>query len=293
MQNKFHTFLLVIAVFLLGFMSLRPSGTGEGEPAKKSETAFERVMRTRTIRCAYGQWPPLFMINPTTKEFSGTDYEIMEEIGRLTGLKIVWASEFPGVGSVPEQLQSGKQDVCCTALWANPKRAQRVEMSSPVAYMPLYAYVRDGDTRFDNRIEALNDENVRIAVADGGAQVPLAQTNFPKAKQYNIPEDQPAVDTFLAVITKKADVVFSDPMAVHDYNEHNPSQKLRRVSSEKPLKVFANVFVTAKGEWQLRDLLSSAVQELQSDGMIDRILKKYESEPGTFLRVAAPYQSGG
>jgi len=291
MQNKFHTLLLVAAVVLLSFIALRPSGEGAG-PASKQETAFERVMRTRTIRCAYGVWPPRFIIDPAGNKLSGIDYEVMEEIGRVTGLKIVWDGEFAGPGVVADQLQSGKQDVCCVALWANGRRAQRLEMSVPVDYMPLYAFVRDGDVRFDNNIDAIDDDKVSIALADGSAQKAIADSNFPKAKRHAISQDQSTTETFLAVAMGKADVVFSDPSVIRDYNLRNPDRKLRRVPSLAPIKVFANIFGVAKGEFELRDLLSAAVQELQGDGTIDRILSKYETEPGGILRVAVPYREG-
>ncbi|MGE4350639.1 MAG: substrate-binding periplasmic protein [Bdellovibrionales bacterium] len=292
MHPKIHTFLLVVAVFLLGFMALRPSGTSESEPAKKSETAFERVMRTRTIRCAYGYWPLRFMMDPVTKELSGTDYEIMEEIGRITGLKIVWDSEFAGPGVIPDQLATGKQDACCVGLWSNARRAQRLEFSVPIDYMPLYAYTREGDTRFDHNLAAINDGAVTIALAEGTAQKAVADSNFPKAKQNALAQDQSSQDAFLMVAMGKADIVFSDSAGAYNYNLHNPSHKLYRVLGDKPIKVFSNVLTTAKGETALRDLLSTALQELQSDGTVDRILNKYETEPGMVLRVATPYKTG-
>ncbi|MDD3182513.1 MAG: transporter substrate-binding domain-containing protein [Alphaproteobacteria bacterium] len=291
MKTKIQTVLLLVIAGLLGLIAFRPSGEGVG-PAKKQETAFERVMRTQTIRCAYGVWPPRFIIDPTGKNLSGIDYEIMENVGRVTGLKIVWDGEFAGPGVVAEQLQGGKQDVCCVALWANARRAQRMEMSTPVDYMPLYAYVRDGDTRFDNKIESINDEHVTIALSDGSAQKAIADSTFPKAKRHAISQDQSTIDTFLAVATGKADVVFSDPAVIRDFNAHNPGRMLLRVPSDKPIKIFADILAVAKGEGELRDLLSAAVQELQGDGTIEHILNKYASEPGALLPVAVPYRNG-
>jgi len=292
MQSKLHSGILLAAVALLAFIAFRPVGQSQ-QPAPKQETAFERVMRNRTIRCAYGIWPPRFIVDPAANnKMSGIDYEVMEEIGRVTGLKIIWDGEFAGPGVVADQLQSGKQDVCCVSLWANGRRAQRLEMSVPIDYMPLYAFVREGDTRFDNNSDAINDEKVTIALADGSAQKAVADSNFPKSKRHAISQDQSTTETFLVVATGKADVVFSDPAVIRDYNAHNPEHKLRRVPSDKPIKVFADIFGVAKGELELRDLLSAAVQELQGDGTIDRILSKYETEPNALLRVAVPYRDG-
>ena len=254
------------------------------------ESAFARVMRTRTIRCAFTLWPPHFMIDPNTGEKSGVDVEVMEAIGRVTDLKIKWEDEV-GVGAAPEQLESGKQDVFCAALWENGRRAQRVETSKPIDYMPLYAYVRENDTRFDGNVAAINNGKVTISLVDGAAQKALADGSFPKARQYSLPIATDATQSFLAVSTGKGDVVFSDAAAIADYNAHNPAHNLRRATGTPALRIYGDVFVTAKGEAQLRDLLSAAITELLNDGTIDRILDKYEIEPGAFFRVAPAYVS--
>ncbi len=285
MKNIVSWLALVVAVVALGFVIVCPAGQ---QSAAKQETAFDRVMRTRTIRCAYTVWPPHFMIDPNTKEKSGIDYEVMEAIGRVTNLKIDWQAEV-GIGVAAEQLQSGKQDVFCAALWENGRRAQRLDMSRPIDFMPLYAYVREENSRFDGNNSAINNENASIAVVDGSAQKAIADSLFPKARQYSLVGDVDPTQSFLVVGTGKADVVFSDQASIDDYNAHNPTHKLRRVTGASALRIYGDVFSVAKGEYGLRDLLSVAINELQNDGTLDRILDKYKVAAGSLLRVAKPY----
>ena len=256
----------------------------------KHETAFERVMRTRTLRCAYGIWPPLMKMDPNTKKLSGIDYEIVESIGRVASLKIDWQDEV-GVGAVPDQLESGKQDVMCVTLWENARRAQRLETTKPTYYMPLYAYVREGNHRFDNKAQPINDEKASIALVDGAAQKAIADGSFPKAKQYSLPPDTDASHSLLAVATGKADIVFADESAIADYNATNPKHKLRRVEGLPPLRIYGDVFAVAKRETELRDLLNAALDELRNDGTIDRILDSYKTASGAILRPAPVYTS--
>ena len=287
MGNKTAVLALVLALAALGIVVFRPAfGPGAGQSQK--EAAFERVMRTRTLRCAYASWPPYFMINPNTKAMSGINHDIMEAIGKAANLKIEWLEE-AGYGQFPDNLRSGKQDAFCSGVRLSTARAQRVELSTAVAYAPLYAYVRDDDARFDGKLDVLNDEKASIAVVDGSTIEAVAKTTFPKAQLYSLPQMSDEAQVLDAVAAHKADVVFTEAADIVYYNKNNAAKKLRRVAAVPPLRTLAAVFAVAKGEWELRDLLNAAIHELQGDGAIGRLLVKYEVEPGTIYPVASPY----
>ncbi|MDD5585923.1 MAG: transporter substrate-binding domain-containing protein [Alphaproteobacteria bacterium] len=288
-RNSLAMYLAALAFFFsliaLGGVFLKSSPAGS---ETKKETAFERVMRTRTLRCAYAMWPPRFMIDNKTGEKSGINYEIMEAIGKVANLKIEWVEEV-GYGAFPENLRSGKEDAFCSGAWMSVPRGQRVEYVTPTEYTPLYAYVREGDSRFDHDIAAVNDEKYTIATVDGSTMAAVAEKSFPKAKKHALPslaDDSPVI---LAVAEGKADVTFLEDMIINDYNKHNPDKKLRRVLTDGPVRTFGASFSVAKGEWELRDMLNVALAELQGDGTIESIIRKYEPAPGAILRIARPY----
>ena len=230
------------------------------------------------------------MMDPNTKKMSGANYEIMEAIGRTANLKIEWVEEL-GFGIFPDNLRLGKEDAWCTGIRSSAARAQRVELSTPIAYAPLYAYARDGDTRFDGNRDSINAENVTISIVDGTTIEAIAKTTFPKAKLYTLPEMSDVAQVFDAVGAKKADIVFSEESGVVAYNNFNTTKRMRRVAGIPPLRTIAVMFPVAKGEWELRDLLNAAIGELQGDGTIDGILSQYEATPDTILYVAKPYRA--
>lgn len=288
MNNKIGYVALVLAVLALALVLFRPAANTGWQQTKK-ETAFERVMRSRTLRCAYAAWPPYFMIDPNTKKMSGINYEIMEAIGKSAAIRIEWQEEM-GYGIFPDNLRSGKQDAFCSGVRLSAARAQRVEPTAAVAYAPLYAYVRGGDARFDGNLDAINGENVSIATVDGSTIEAVAKTSFPRAKSYALPQMSDEAQVLDAVAAKKADVVFTEASDIVYYNKSNPGKTLRRVDGVPPLRTLAAVFAVAKGEWELRDLLNTAIHELYGDGQIDRILAKYEAVPGAIFPVATPYR---
>ena len=259
-----------------------------GTPSLPKETAFERVMRTQTIRCGYASWPPYFMVDPNTKQKSGIFYDVTEALGKAANLKIEWAEEI-SYSLVGQNLSSGKQDAFCGMMWTSANRGKRIEFTSPVAYMPLDAYVREKDTRFDHNLAAINDNHITISMQDGSTMQGIANATFPQAKQFAIPELSDSTQIMANVAAGKADVIFSSPDTISDYNRNNPDKKLRLVPSAAPLRLLGESLGVAKGEWELRDYLNIVLAELQGDGTIDRILSHYETEPGLFRRVAPPY----
>jgi ABC-type amino acid transport substrate-binding protein len=289
MNNKVGYAALVIGLLGLALVLFRPAPSGEGALAKK-ETAFERVMRTGTLRCAYIPRAHHFIIDSAANQKSGIDHDVMEAIGKLLHIKIDWVEE-TGYGSYPEQLNSGKEDALCVTVWTSVARAARVLYTSPVIYSPLYAYVRDGDTRFDGKLESLNDEKITLSVIDGGTVKAIADTSFPKAKLFALPGLSDDPQQMLSVVTGKGDASFFDEMMIGDYNKLNPEKKLRRVAGVPPVRTYPETFSVAMGEFELRELLSAAIAELHNNGTINRILTRYENVPGEIMRVVPPYAS--
>ena len=64
-------------------------------------------MKSGTLRCAYLLYTPFFMRDLKTGELSGVFHDVMEEIGKSTGLKVEWTTEvgydniFPGTNARP------------------------------------------------------------------------------------------------------------------------------------------------------------------------------------------------
>ena len=284
-HNKISALALIVALIALGLVLARPSGH---EGAAKQETAFERVMRTRTLRCSYSVWAPYLMMDPTGKQMTGIDYDIMDAVGKATGIKIEWTEE-TGYASFPEQLRSGKDDVFCVSVWTSAARASRAILTKPIHFTPVYAFARDGDTRFDNNFDAINNEKTTVAVIDGSTLKSIADTVTPKAKQLSLPEISDGAQPLLALTTGKVDIVFADRFLIDDYNLHNTDNKIRKVEGIESLRTYGEAFAVGSDEWRLREFLNATFDELLVNGTIERILKKYETVLGVFRRVAPGY----
>ena len=286
---KISSALLVILLSAVTAFGVVKAVVPEQTTTSKKETAFERVMRTQTIHCAYPvNNAPRLIFNPNTGEKSGITYDVIEAIGKVLNLKIEWTEEV-SYGTFPENLRSGKEDMFCGGVWTSSARAHKAILSTPIMYVPLYAYVRAGDTRFDDKIELMNDPAVSFATMDGTTLETVAKTAFPKAKYVptaiNADQTQPILDVAIG----KADALVYDNFNLSNFNRNNPDKQLRRVNTTQPVHTYSEAFAFGMGEWELRDMVNTALNELQNNGTIDRILAKYEPEYGKIMRASDPF----
>lgn len=281
---------IIAAVFLsiiAAYVTVQVTNKPHEIKTTAKETTYERVMRTGTIRCGYMIWPPATIRNEATGEMSGIMVEYIEALGKVLNLKIDWSQEL-NLATYLEDLNTGKIDLECSGGWPNALRGKKVEYSMPFYFLPMYAYGRVNDNRFDNNYKTIDMSDVTIATSDGGADEILRQRRFPHSGAYSLPQVAQLADRIIAVTSGKADLVFIDSAAFLEYDRANPG-KLRQVKGE-PLRVMANNLSFAAGDFRLQQMLNTATNELLYDGMIDRILDKYEPTPGTFLHVAKPYE---
>ncbi len=278
--------MVIATAFLTAqFMAMRPN---HASAETKKETAYERVMRTGELRCGYFSWKPAFIKDPNTGEMSGIFHDYMEELGRALKLKITWAEEI-GLSDYPPALASGRIDAMCSSLFATSFRARSVDFIMPAYFTPLHAYARANDDRFVGfTAEKFNDADYMVAVLEGGVTSIVRNLQFPHTRVYELPQTTSPSELFLSLGLAKADFVLFDLYTFEDYNAHNPG-KLKRVTIQ-PIKVFPMAVAVGKNQDALREMLDTATMDLHLAGAIDKIIAKYETYPGSFIRMQMPYR---
>jgi len=276
MHHKF------IALFLAALCILTTSAFA-GEHYK---SAYDRVMATQTLRCGYKSYAPYFEKDVNTGKFSGIFYDLTEELAKNAGLKVEWVEEV-SYDEIFTGLSAKRYDAMCAGLWPNVNRAKVGSFTIPIAYNIVTAWGRVGEKRFKN-LEGINDPAVKVATIDGAMEDIIAQTDFPLAQRVASPGLSPFTDNFVKITSGKADITFVESSLIRDYIAANPNT-LKQLSP-KPLRVFGVSIALGKGETDLKELLDVGLTELLNNGHVDSVLKKYEKYPGTFLRVAKPYE---
>jgi len=279
--------LKLAIVFLLAILCCGCTYVG-GNRATDSTSLYSRVMTSGKVRCSYLVYPPYCLKDPNTGKLSGMFVEVMEEVGRRLGLKVIWSEEV-GYESLFEGLHTDRYDVFAGGLWPSSARGKVADFSKPIFFSCVRAYGRRNDGRFIKNLPAINSPDVKIAVIDGAMEDLIARADFPKAKRLSLPQLSPFSQNLLNVASGKADVTFAEPGIVRIFQRDNPGA-LRELAPNKPLRIFGNAFVFKLGEDKFKSMFDTVLTELINDGTVERLLTKYEPGPGVFLRTALPYQ---
>ncbi|MFZ2620647.1 MAG: transporter substrate-binding domain-containing protein [Alphaproteobacteria bacterium] len=283
MKNALVTMALALLATFVGVKVFAPAGGA----AAAQETAYERVMRTGVLRCGYMSWPPYTVVNPNTGEPEGAMRELVDDAGKRLGLKVEWVEQI-GFGEVVTALNAGRFDATCTPVWINAERGKHISFLTPLFYNGVYAYVRQDDMRFDADISLANQPSVHISTQDGTSADVIARRDFPLAQRFSIPQSADITGIFLNVANKKADIVFNDASVGKEFIRNNPNT-LKQVGVA-PYLVLPAALTIAMGEPDLRDMLNAVFTEMQSQGVIDRVIRKYEQDRNVVLTPAKPYQ---
>ncbi len=249
---------------------------------KTGESAYDRVMRTGTIRCGYALWPPFMNKNPNTGQLSGFNFDIFSDIGTELGFKIEWVEE-AGFGNYIEGLKTKRYDAMCQTVWPDSARFKNSLVTLPAHYHKVHIVTRAGDVRFDKDWRILNDSQYRASVVDGDITDTIARTYFPKAQLVSLPQAADARQMFTEIETGKADATFVDYGFYLDYDRQNPG-KLKIAGDV--FKVYGSVFSVNNGELMLKNLLDNAIIALTNSGRIEQILRQH---PTTAMSPAPTY----
>ena len=257
------------------------------QSAPKTETAYERVMRTQTIRCGYFVWPPYFIKDPQTGKFSGFTYDVAEKLGSLLNLKIEWSQEVY-VGQEVDALNAGKIDVICSAMTtSNPNAAKYLEHTNPYLYIGLHMIGRKDETRFKN-VADLNDPAVKISYMDGDVSEVLKRDHFPKATAHALPNTSDPQLMMYDVMNRKADVTLIDIPSLQNFSASNPD-KLKVLFDGRTLANYPVIFSTKQEDGRLSKLISSTTAYMNDVGILDQILDANKVDAMGVKRLTKPY----
>lgn len=277
------TIPLVALALAIASCNRTDSGTG-GKPG-----AYDRVLQTKTLRVAYISYPPSFIKDANTGNYSGIMHEVLQEIAKRMELKVEYVEE-TAWGTMIEAVNSGRVDIVCTGLWPNATRGKLVDFTDPVYFSPIKTYVKAGNTTFDGKLSAINSKSVKIAAIDGEMTSIIAKADYPDATVQSYPQTTDIGQMLQEINGNKAQVTFVEPAVANEFAQKNPDV-IEEVKGVPPVRVFPNVMMVSKSEPKLLSALNIALAEVANTGVIDRIVAKYEKAPGLFLRRQLPYRS--
>ncbi len=261
----------------------------ERNGSSSKPTAYDRVIKSNTITAGYLVYPPACIKDPNSGELSGIHIETMEAVAKSLDLKIEW-KEASGWATMIEDVNSGKVDLIGSAVWANATRGKHADFGTPLYWSGVCAFVRSNDNRFDNKISEIDSPSIKLATIDGEMAEMIANTDFPKADRFSLPQNSELSLALENVAISKADVAFAEQYFVGLYSKSNPG-KLKNITPDSPLRVFPNCILLPKGDTKLKSMLDTALEEQINSGYVDSLIDKYVGPEGGVFRNARPYRS--
>ncbi len=228
------------------------------------ETAYQRVLRTGTLRCGYQEQPGI-LEKDSEGNLAGIAADYAQAVTKQSRLKLEWVA---ADNTSQTNLIDGKYDALCGHFDAISKVKDNLVYTMPIYYLPVYAYTRSTNKKFDRHYDWINLPSVKIAVAEYTVYAELARISFPQATLITRPA---ALDQ---VANGTVDITFVDALTGQTYLKNYPN-KLRQVHGPV-LRLLSAGLTLPPDELLLKNMLDNATRELQLSGVIDRILDKYE-----------------
>lgn len=276
---------LLVALGLVLLFSGQTVWAGDKE---KAQNTYERVMKSGKIRCGYIVWPPEFIKDVNTGEYSGLSYDLVTEAAKRLNLEVEWTAEV-NFQTMTAGLDANHYDMLCFSLYRYTQQAKRLDFTTPLFYSGTGIYVRTDDNRFDNDLSAINSPDITLSTMDGEMSQFIAQDDFPNAKTVSLPQLADYSQLLMNVKTKKADVAFVNELVADNFMRSNPGV-LKNIAKASPIRVFSHGFAFSKGEYDFGRMMDITLEEMQDHGIVDKILDKYDSDEKVYLRVAKPYR---
>lgn len=281
----------ILASFIFAFVytNYRINKITSNGSLKSDSSLYAKVISTKEIRAGYYNGAPYFIKNPNNDSISGIFAEVLDSVGVNLGIKIKWVGEadFPTMAT---DLESGKFDIIGSGIWISSERGKVADFSIPVLYDVVGAYVRANDKRFDNNLSLINDPKIKISTIDGEMASVIAKKDFPKAEVFSLPQSSDFTLMLKNVVDKKADVTFLGLGPANTFISKNPGS-LKPISINSPVRVFPTAIMIKRNEYEFSRMLNLALMDLINNGVVDKIIAKYESFPLSHYRVARPFRT--
>ena len=246
-------------------------------------STFNKILNKGQIDVGYINYPPGFIVDPNTNEYSGIFKEVLAEIAKRNNLKLNFKEPVTWATMI-QDVNLGKVDMLSSPVWATKARKEVVDFTNPVYFSPIGVFVRANDDRFANNYSKLNDPKIKIAAVQGEVNNEIGKTDFPLAQLDPFTDDIAVSQLFLEIKSGRKDVTFAEPMFAHDYIKKNPNT-IKNIALTNPIRNYPNSFLVKKGESDLKEFLNSEIKKLANDGTIDQILEKYAPFKGAVISI--------
>ncbi len=245
--------------------------------AQESESVYDRIIRTGTIRCGYLPYEPFISEDLNTGKLSGLTVEYLEAIVKKKGLKIDWAEEI-NIDQLIPALDHNRIDLVCVPATPDKNWAKLAEFGGNLGALPYFVYVPKDSSMTE---EELN--TAHFATVDGFALTEITHDAFPKATYSSLPQTTSTADMYNQLKYKKMDAHINEAISAMNYMENNPG--VVRKFSETPVIATKMFLLSRKGDQKMATFVQESFDTDKPENLaiMKTLLKKYNIPEGALL----------
>jgi ABC-type amino acid transport substrate-binding protein len=274
-----HIIAVAVVIFAVGSFFQPKKEDSSGQAAVRAISTYDRVLKTKTLRCGYIPYSYFFKVDPNSGNKSGVMYDTVNELGRLLDLKVEWAEELTWA-TVVTAIDTGRVDAFCSGMWIDTRNGKFLNFSRPLFFNSIGVYGRADENRFQS-IDQLNQPNVRVVSRDGGTSSIIQAQDFAKSTLVSLPSSISDGEIVAYIVTNKADVIFYGDDYLAQYMQENPG-KIKPLFPDQKLRKYATAIGLPMADPAFTNMINNALIEMESARFVDRALLSH-APPGSWL----------
>ncbi|GAA5228389.1 ABC transporter substrate-binding protein [Paeniglutamicibacter antarcticus] len=275
---------LATTLALSGCVVLRPGVSANQDGAEKGAAHTEIVELPSDIKdkgvLVFGSQlasPPLIFQKEGSGDIEGINKDVADEVGKRLGVKIKW-SQLPFAGLIPA-VQSGKADAGIDLIGDTDQRRAAVDFANYMnqATSPL---VQRGNPHNINSVDDLC--GLPVSIVRGGVQLELAEEISAKCldegkKAIQIDQYSAPGDARLSVQAGRDAAFLGNTPVMRYISEQKATKNIFEMGGDATYQLQPIGIITAKNRPEIHESIQSALDLMQADGDIAKILDKWDT----------------
>lgn len=260
-MNKWFCMLMCV-VMLLACMQ------EDGSQGSKKINENKRITSLKTYKVTAYPYMP-FVIRDGKGEVGGFEIEILQAIAKNQNIRFEFVPMLTNWEMLFKSIENQQNDLLSAAMYPNPERAARFEISEP--YMDTRFMLLAGKGVMVNGLADLRGKRLAVFVNSMAEREILS---LPYAKEISLVPIKSVYEGVKAVLAGEADVVYGDGVVLKYYANQFQAQGVR-LSVDAHAEKHQFVFLISKGNRELLATVNAGLAAIQADGTLDRIKHKW------------------
>ena len=238
---------------------------------------LERVLTNKELRACI--WPEYYSItyrNPKTRELSGIDIAITQELAKELGVKLRYIDS--NFAQLFESLEQDRCDIATHAIGITPERAARLQFSQAYLKSGLFAVTLKNKESLQSW-DSLDQNGRVIAVAAGTLMEGIMSKSLKKARLIKV---QAPGTREQEVLSGRADAFMTDyPYSLRMIDLTDWAAVIPAPNT-MPTTEYAYAFV--KGDNSLQNRVDAFLNQIKKDGRLMQFARQNNLEPIVLLK---------